>query len=182
MNATVEVLTAEVRTLMVGSRQVTLSVYRQLDEVEWKLIQPFGRVRSSKKPNQDTLELVGVSGGGQLVRSEYVARHSFDGHFWWDDPEPFGESTLDPSQRIRLNGQWLGEDVPEPLVIHPEIGWMDRIRPCTGRSMSPGWHIYPGKMDALRTEVLDALRKYRVSLATDDAMRSLPLIVLAGLR
>lgn len=51
MNATVEVLTAEVRTLMVGSRQVTLSVYRQLDEVSpWtdhiSTFEPFGRVRS----------------------------------------------------------------------------------------------------------------------------------------
>jgi hypothetical protein len=32
--AKVEVLTAEVRVLMVGSRQVTLSVYSQLDEVD----------------------------------------------------------------------------------------------------------------------------------------------------
>lgn len=31
--ATVETLTAEVRALMVGSRQVTMSVYNQLDRV-----------------------------------------------------------------------------------------------------------------------------------------------------
>lgn len=42
--ATVEVLTAEVRVLMVGSRQVTLSVYNQLDDVPHRLIEPFGRV------------------------------------------------------------------------------------------------------------------------------------------
>lgn len=42
--ATVEVLTAEVRVLMVGSRQVTLSVYGQLDEVSPAQIRPFGRV------------------------------------------------------------------------------------------------------------------------------------------
>lgn len=45
--ATVETLTAEVRVLMVGNRQVTLSVYKQLDEY---LSEPgwvnFGRVRS----------------------------------------------------------------------------------------------------------------------------------------
>lgn len=47
-SARVDVLTAEVRTLMVGNRQVTLSVYRQLDLVEPYEIEPFGRVRDSK--------------------------------------------------------------------------------------------------------------------------------------
>ena len=42
--ATVESLTAEVRVLMVGSRQVTLSVARQLDEVPTWEITPFGRM------------------------------------------------------------------------------------------------------------------------------------------
>ena len=44
MEATVEVLTAEVRTLMVGARQITLSVYRQLDEVAMRDVEVFGRV------------------------------------------------------------------------------------------------------------------------------------------
>jgi hypothetical protein len=43
--ARVEVLTAEVRVLMVGSRQVTLSVFRQLDYVPPGCIEPFGRVQ-----------------------------------------------------------------------------------------------------------------------------------------
>lgn len=52
--ATVETLTAEVRVLMVGSRQVTLSVFKQLDEVELESddgdhFQPWGRVRSGEK-------------------------------------------------------------------------------------------------------------------------------------
>jgi len=46
--ATVEVLSAEVRALMVGSRQVTLSVYRQLDHVAPDQIEPFGRIRDNK--------------------------------------------------------------------------------------------------------------------------------------
>jgi hypothetical protein len=48
LTATVEVLTAEVRVLMVGSRQVTLSVYRQLDRVPPGDIEPFGRVSDSR--------------------------------------------------------------------------------------------------------------------------------------
>lgn len=72
--ATVETLTAEVRVLMVGNRQVTLSVYRQLDRVPPALIEPFGRVND----NRDGGGLVtGVfvvgrhSKTGQLVRSEF---------------------------------------------------------------------------------------------------------------
>lgn len=46
--ATIETLTAEVRVLMVGSRQVTLSVARQLDRVKIDEISPFGRVKLDK--------------------------------------------------------------------------------------------------------------------------------------
>ncbi len=47
--AEVQVLTAEVRVLMVGSRQVTMSVYRQLDEAaDEHEIEAFGRVRDGK--------------------------------------------------------------------------------------------------------------------------------------
>jgi hypothetical protein len=70
--ATVEVLAAEVRVLMVGSRQVTLSVYRQLDEVHIATIEPFGRVRSGKPDKREwvrRLEVVGVDQDGQLCRS-----------------------------------------------------------------------------------------------------------------
>lgn len=45
--ATVETLTAEVQVLMVGKRQVTLSVARQLDEVRLDELEMFGRVRLS---------------------------------------------------------------------------------------------------------------------------------------
>ena len=52
--ATVESLTAEVRTLMIGSRQITLSVAKQLDRVDaWgygpDVIVPFGRVKTGVK-------------------------------------------------------------------------------------------------------------------------------------
>jgi hypothetical protein len=46
--ARVEVLTAEVHVLMVGSRQVTMSMYEQLDWAagnEPAYFEPFGRVR-----------------------------------------------------------------------------------------------------------------------------------------
>ena len=44
--AQVKLLTAEVRTLQVGNRQVTLSVFRQLDTLlNLENFEPFGRVR-----------------------------------------------------------------------------------------------------------------------------------------
>lgn len=66
--AEVTALTAEVRALMVGSRQVTLSVYRQLDWVgDDENFEPFGRVRD-KFPSG--VEMVGRDGEtGSLVRA-----------------------------------------------------------------------------------------------------------------
>lgn len=66
--AKINVLTAEVRTLVVGKRQVTLSVYRQLDSVPPHQIEPFGRVRDQPLYNQ--VQVVGRSSiSGALVRA-----------------------------------------------------------------------------------------------------------------
>jgi hypothetical protein len=51
-SATVEVLTAEVRQLMIDKRQVTLSIFRQLDDVDPDCCQPFGRVHDSNAPTR----------------------------------------------------------------------------------------------------------------------------------
>ena len=77
--ARVEVLTAEVRVLMVGSRQITLSVFRQLDRVDSALIEPFGRVRDKPAdPGSDRVIVVGRSARpadhGALVRSSLSAQ------------------------------------------------------------------------------------------------------------
>lgn len=70
--ATVETLTAEVRVLMVGSRQVTLSVYGQLDWVRYDQIEPFGRVRP-KDALWGRVYVVGRAADGSLVRSQLFA-------------------------------------------------------------------------------------------------------------
>lgn len=70
--ATVETLTAEVRTLMVGKRQVTMSVFNQLDWVDPQHIQPFGRVNAA---DRRFVMAVGRSGiDGSLVRSRVTNR------------------------------------------------------------------------------------------------------------
>jgi hypothetical protein len=71
--ARVEVLTAEVRVLMVGSRQVTMSVYNQLDRVALSQIEPFGRVHP-RDAEPGMIYVVGAStrdaDRGTLVRSQ----------------------------------------------------------------------------------------------------------------
>ena len=68
--AVVEVLTAEVHVLMVGNRQVTLSVFRQLDWVDNDAIEPFGRVRDPRSKTRHYVAVVGRRlDGGSLVRS-----------------------------------------------------------------------------------------------------------------
>lgn len=77
--ATVETLTAEVRVLMVGNRQITLSIFKQLDAVHPDRLIPFGRVRSGAK--YDTrysagrladLELIGADEDGNLVKAVVI--------------------------------------------------------------------------------------------------------------
>ena len=57
--ATVETLTAEVRVLMVGSRQVTLSVAKQLDRVPLDALSPFGRVAIPDIGSNSSWHLIG---------------------------------------------------------------------------------------------------------------------------
>jgi hypothetical protein len=67
--ATVETLTAEVRVLMVGSRQVTMSVYNQLDQVTPAEIEPFGRV-APKTATGGWVHVIGRhTDSGVLVRA-----------------------------------------------------------------------------------------------------------------
>lgn len=64
--ATVQTLTAEVRVLTYGTRQITKSVVAQLDAIRADAIQPFGRIRTGQKiaepwgvPELPELELIG---------------------------------------------------------------------------------------------------------------------------
>jgi hypothetical protein len=78
--ATVETLTADVRVLMVGSRQVTLSVYRQLDSVAPRDFEVFGRVRA-KAFKDDVVELVGRrKSTGELCRCGVPMRYAASLH------------------------------------------------------------------------------------------------------
>lgn len=75
--AHVQVLTAEVRTLVVGSRQVTMSVFEQLDSVQPSDIEPFGRInpkRGSSYPYAYAYVVGRHLATGSLVRSHVPRR------------------------------------------------------------------------------------------------------------
>jgi hypothetical protein len=74
--ATVETLTAEVRVLMVGSRQITLSVAKQLDTCPFFEMQPMGRIRMA-----DGVCLIGkrLSDGTLVTASIPYERHASNG-------------------------------------------------------------------------------------------------------
>jgi hypothetical protein len=58
-SGSVEVLSAEVRVLQVGDRQLTRSMYRQLDEASPERFEPFGRVKDNKRRPKDGWRLAG---------------------------------------------------------------------------------------------------------------------------
>lgn len=78
-SATVETLTAEVRMLVVGTRQVTLSVARQLDWVHLSQLRVFGRV----KLGRCEYAVIGSANDGSLAMAQYRPPE----HVVWKDTE-----------------------------------------------------------------------------------------------
>ena|ERR1700733_5155631 len=82
---TVETLTAEVRVLMVGSRQITMSVYKQLDFAPANEIEPLGRIRPDSKSTQ--LDF--------LLPTQVVGRHKRTGHLVRSEAESETEAAAE---------------------------------------------------------------------------------------
>lgn len=75
IEATVVTLTAEVRTLYVGNRQVTLSVAQQLDIVDLLDVEPMGRVRIARDKSGRREWVIGKHvNDGTLVLAEMAGR------------------------------------------------------------------------------------------------------------
>lgn len=159
--ATVETLTAEVRVLMVGSRQVTLSVYGQLDEVKQNEIEPFGRV-SPKDADPAWTYVVGRHlETRELVRSR----------------------TLTDRERIK----WALEDrkkEADVLIRNAEaFRHADEDDRQSGRRSIMGWGQEAEKAEAKAREIWAEVAVATVQMEADAVKwENLPLIVLAGLR
>jgi hypothetical protein len=130
--ATVEVLTAEVRTLMVGSRQVTQSVYKQLDWVEPEHVEPFGRFgvdQGRRLYSSDHVTVVGRHRQtGALVRSQAAPVDEFSHDRITEPPHELGPIVFElaeetetvhaghPYERIQVNWPKMEEERNATLV------------------------------------------------------------------
>jgi hypothetical protein len=165
--AKVEVLTAEVRVLQVGRRQVTLSVVRQLDWAEAADVEPFGRVRTSDKP-PGRIRAISASGSSQVKSAtpiEIVGSAS-------------GVLVRSVCWRTVLTCTSGGDAAcAEIRAINAELRrHVDR----TGLPrMTPEYHRVSDKFSA--HGVHDWIR-YDPDQQTYEKWEALPLIVLAGLR
>jgi len=191
--ATAEVLTAEVRVLQVGSRQVTLSIYRQLDWVPAGEIEPFGRVCDSGNP--DVIEVAG-SHHGVLTRSSVSRAWRDCGH------AGYPEGTAACKERSRLWSRvGAARNIPPPAAPAPPPTF---AQPPWGVSHTPAEQLaYQGyhqamaewgrEKEAQQRDVEKALRQfhehpghgwyiYQPSQELWERFGALSLIVLAGLR
>lgn len=183
--ASVEVLAAEVRVLMVGSRQVTLSVYRQLDTVPHGQCEPFGRVRDSKDASGRLWVVGRRTTDGTLVRSSRQAPRPPDAPTyaplagWYQS----GRGPRYDHKMVTVNGcRWVahiaanGEDQVNWYIRPPyEVGG------CGHGDDS--WSFSSPETAELAAQVAqDELADLRHTRRLHEEWSALPLIVLAGLR
>ena len=164
--ATVEVLTAEVRVLQVGRRQVTLSVVRQLDWADPADVEPFGRVRTGDNlPGRPTA--IGSTGSSRVKQPgavEVVGSAS-------------GVLVRSVSWRAGLTCM-SGRDgaCPEARAIEAELDRFNGSRPAAYDA-----RISPGPNKCAAHGVHDWTR-YDPDQQTYEMWQALPLIVLARLK
>lgn len=195
VTAEVQVLTAEVRVLMVGSRQVTLSVYRQLDEVSEERIEPFGRVRDTSTSGE--VWVVGRdTSTGALVRAVRRRDETTDGLLKWFDVDAEFDALRwaihDPAAVVAEGGLHRSEfgDALARATFDTLISAQTFREACTNA---------PPKVRAVIEQLAledpgggeEELRRSMQNLRTCRRRRArswfaeweaLPLIVLAGLR
>lgn len=151
--ATVVSLVAEVRVLMVGSRQITLSVFRQLDVVSFDECEAMGRVNDPDGP-----WVVGRHHQtGALIR----ARFEHERPAWTRDDESELQKLI---ERVNLGGR---NSDPDPRREQQRI--VELERDVTRLE----------ELRQMRREMPAYIERYNREVASFQA---LPLIVMAGLK
>lgn len=132
--ATVEVLTAEVRALMVGSRQVTLSVYRQLDLVSRERMEPFGRVCDNKIEKESDISLVGRDALNGTLVSTVLSRPT------WTGFSPSLQHYVFHTDRPGLGARYTPFDPFQGHVLRysTDRGFLCKAPPLDGQ-VDPSW-------------------------------------------
>lgn len=189
--AVVDVLTAEVRALMIGSRQVTLSVYRQLDTVEHTECEPFGRVRDSKDVHGYVWVIGRRTTDGALVRSSRVEPREPDAtqeapfEVKWADvtyTRDDGSPRAIVGQEEGYRGYWVAQVLVD---AGDEVRWAipTSYHEYSIHGIPVGWRYRNAGIaeDAERLAWADLHLLREVRTRYEEWM-ALPLIVLAGLK
>lgn len=176
--ATVETLTAEVRTLVVGSRQITLSVAKQLDIVPLDTLQIFGRVKVNVGKDPANY-VIGTSTDGTLALAAY--EHPFR-------PErPYiGEQDLDGGkitacaremETRTLEAEGVIFEASRKVLAACGIAGHDRYSSAQCAHWSPN-----GLEDLIWESLVNQTARNAADKSLNLAAAESPLIVLAGLR
>jgi hypothetical protein len=184
--ATVETLTAEVRVLMVGSRQVTMSVYNQLDTAEYEDTELFGRV-SPRDAEYGYIYFIGRHReNGSLIRGSVpseVAAIKNENPMLWDDIRGLRDEIVNFSGKIADHRRGTSWSVRCSKEDHSQCTVHIRIN---GQWMNRQIAAVEADIERLRNEMAELEREGRQELAGARALAAavseLPLIVLAGLR
>ena len=210
ITATVQTLTAEVRVLQVGSRQVTQSVYNQLDRAPIEGTEVFGRIKT-KDGYTSTIHLVGRNrDSGALVRTS-VERPDWrpdigsDSFYHWLEHTYYFRNRPDSFRVIEGQGRqvlWKGTyqsgrphcplDKPFSVIAGVEKHWAlaghDRAVYCwlAAEFMHRRNTGQLCDLDAIKTHWTECAQAELDDLlkaqAAYDAAKAEPLIILAGLR
>jgi hypothetical protein len=198
--ATVETLTAEVRVLMVGNRQITLSVAKQLDWIPLPKLVPFGRV----KINHDSPTVIGSDENGVLCLShirpveQKRARPALSHcpgrlkplRCIYNQPLGGGGGVADDEVALSFN-EWpiaLLADHMEGVHNGRKCYIANCAAPgergCTGVHCTSSCNSWDPRdyRDEIALQVNAHIERYHEDQHRVNAARELPLIVLAGLR
>jgi len=179
-SAEVVTLTAEVRVLMVGNRQITLSVAKQLDEVYVTEIEPFGRVRISNK-----VMIIGKNKeDGSLVKASFPSSNEYECYCTYDG-------------KIKICGNWYKYSTYDykdkvsyvKLKYDTETIIVDYSKTCSETNNSEcnsdifftenGYIVKNEELHECIHDEVDRLKNLRRLVSS---LKMMPLIVLAGLK
>jgi len=169
--AKVEVLTAEVRALVVGSRQITLSVFRQLDWVKWEEIEPMGRVNDYRDNDPEVWYLVGRSRkDGSLVRAQIKEVYP---------PRELGKETHRDYEQ-----SWMSAN-PREIRYPPTFGvpgYDEAFAAFNAETLKRGVLAKAYADEAVQRQAQRMENRYLTWITQQAIYDALPLIVLAGLK
>lgn len=182
--ATVTTITAELKTLVIGSRQVTIGIWNQLDRVHPDEIIPFGRI----SPPGNTEPVIWVVGkrevDGTLVRSSYPLSYNGRRDYMaslpgWagTDVNGFGgvwsDEMREEADRLFENGR---------VIYRRPSGPFSPDTPPQGKEKKVLEREYHKGLDDLRRKAQEQYRQADDELQEKAAQwQALDLIVLAGL-